>query len=32
MDSTMALMKTNMDKLLELLKETTEKMKESNNR
>merc|ERR1711892_373780 len=32
MDSTMALMKTNMDKLLELFKEATEKMKDSNNK
>jgi hypothetical protein len=32
MDSTMALMKTNMEKLLELFKDTSEKMKESNNK
>jgi hypothetical protein len=32
MDSTMVLMKTNMEKLLELFKDTSEKMKESNNK
>jgi hypothetical protein len=32
MDSTMGLMKTNMEKLLELFKDTSEKMKESNNK